>query len=57
MPRPLIIVVWESVPTSESDSRRPALVDAGGQVLEVDLVHDPMPGGTILSRRTRSFPI
>ena len=45
-PSPLIIVVWESVPTSESGIREHARVraigeDDGREILEIDLVNDP----------------
>ena len=40
-PRPLIIVVWESVPTSVSGTATPSRIgDDLAEVLEVDLVHD-----------------
>ena len=40
-PRPLIIVVWESVPTSVSGIKEIAGMEhALGEILEIDLVHD-----------------
>ena len=55
-PRPLIIVVCESVPTSVSGTATPSRIGHDpAEVLEVDLVHDPHAGRHDAERAERAL--